>query len=86
VHDGLRDSLQRSLLDDGIETNVHYRIPLHLEPCNASAPSRASGARPWHPLYALDTLFEAAGDDRAFRRFAELTGTLNVLRLPDRVE
>jgi glycosyltransferase involved in cell wall biosynthesis len=45
-----------------------------------------TGTQAWHPLYALDTLFEAAGDDRAFRRLAELTGTLNVLRLPDQVE
>jgi dTDP-3-amino-3,4,6-trideoxy-alpha-D-glucose transaminase len=35
VHDGLRDTLQRALLEDGIETNVHYRVPIHLEPCYA---------------------------------------------------
>ncbi|HEV2641436.1 MAG TPA: DegT/DnrJ/EryC1/StrS family aminotransferase, partial [Candidatus Elarobacter sp.] len=35
VHDGLRDALQRALLDDGVETNVHYRVPIHRQPCYA---------------------------------------------------
>ncbi|HEY6234286.1 MAG TPA: DegT/DnrJ/EryC1/StrS family aminotransferase [Candidatus Elarobacter sp.] len=35
VHDGLRDALQRALLDDGVETNVHYRVPVHRQPCYA---------------------------------------------------
>jgi dTDP-4-amino-4,6-dideoxygalactose transaminase len=35
VHGGLRDALQRALLDDGIETNVHYPVPVHLQPCYA---------------------------------------------------
>lgn len=34
---GLRDDLQRALEDDGIETNVHYRIPLHLQPAYSGA-------------------------------------------------
>jgi dTDP-3-amino-3,4,6-trideoxy-alpha-D-glucose transaminase len=33
VADGLRDSMERILLEMGIETNVHYRIPVHLQPC-----------------------------------------------------
>ena len=35
VHDGLRDALQRALLEDGVETNVHYRVPVHRQPCYA---------------------------------------------------
>ena len=33
VYHGLRDELARALLDDAIETNVHYRVPVHLQPC-----------------------------------------------------
>lgn len=32
---GVRDALARALLDDGIETNVHYRTPIHLQSCYA---------------------------------------------------
>ncbi len=35
VHGGLRDAVQRALLDDGVETNVHYRVPIHRQPCYA---------------------------------------------------
>jgi dTDP-4-amino-4,6-dideoxygalactose transaminase len=35
VQDGLRDALQDALLEKGIETNVHYRVPIHLQPCYA---------------------------------------------------
>ena len=35
VHDGLRDALRRALLEDGVETNVHYRVPVHRQPCYA---------------------------------------------------
>jgi len=35
VRGGLRDALQQALGDDGIETNVHYRVPVHLQPCYA---------------------------------------------------
>jgi dTDP-3-amino-3,4,6-trideoxy-alpha-D-glucose transaminase len=35
VHDGLRDAVRRALLEDGVETNVHYRVPIHRQPCYA---------------------------------------------------
>ena len=35
VHDGRRDELQRALAADGIATNIHYRVPVHLQPCYA---------------------------------------------------
>ncbi len=35
VHDGRRDALQRALTEDGIETNVHYRVPIHRQSCYA---------------------------------------------------
>ncbi len=37
VADGLRDELGRALLEAGVETNVHYRVPIHLQPCYAGA-------------------------------------------------
>lgn len=37
VHNGQRDALQRALAQDGIETNVHYRVPIHLQSCYAGA-------------------------------------------------
>jgi dTDP-3-amino-3,4,6-trideoxy-alpha-D-glucose transaminase len=37
VNGGLRDALQAALADDGIETNVHYRLPVHLQPNYAGA-------------------------------------------------
>ena len=45
VHGGLRDALQRALADDEIETNVHYRVPVHLQACYAGLGGR-SGDRP----------------------------------------
>src|SRR5665213_103887 len=35
VRGGLRDALQHALAADGIETNVHYRTPIHLQSCYA---------------------------------------------------
>ena len=35
VADGLRDELRRRLAGDGIETNVHYPVPVHRQPCYA---------------------------------------------------
>jgi len=37
VHDGRRDELQRALAARGIGTNIHYRVPVHLQPCYADA-------------------------------------------------
>jgi dTDP-4-amino-4,6-dideoxygalactose transaminase len=37
VHDGQRDALQHALAQEGIETNVHYRVPIHLQSCYAGA-------------------------------------------------
>jgi dTDP-4-amino-4,6-dideoxygalactose transaminase len=36
-----RDAVQRALLEAGVETNVHYRLPVHLQPCFADAGWRA---------------------------------------------
>jgi dTDP-3-amino-3,4,6-trideoxy-alpha-D-glucose transaminase len=33
VPGSIRDEVQQALLEDGIETNVHYRLPIHLQPC-----------------------------------------------------
>jgi dTDP-3-amino-3,4,6-trideoxy-alpha-D-glucose transaminase len=41
VHGGIRDAVRRALLDDGVKTNVHYPVPVHLQPCYADL-----GARP----------------------------------------
>ncbi len=38
---------------------------------------------PWHALFALDTIFHGAHDERDFRRIHELAGTLNVFGLPE---
>lgn len=35
VRGGLRDALAQELAGDGIETNVHYRVPVHLQSCYA---------------------------------------------------
>ena len=37
VHDERRDDLQRALAAAGIATNIHYRVPVHLQPCYADA-------------------------------------------------
>ena len=37
VHDGRRDELQRALAANGIATNIHYSVPVHLQPCYADA-------------------------------------------------
>ena len=37
VHGGRRDAVRRALLEAGVETNVHYPIPVHLQPCYADA-------------------------------------------------
>lgn len=41
VKHGLRDPLQAALAGAGIETNVHYRVPVHLQPCYAGEGWRA---------------------------------------------
>ena len=38
---------------------------------------------PWHRLFALDTMFDAARDERDFRRLRELTGAVNVFSFPE---
>jgi glycosyltransferase involved in cell wall biosynthesis len=38
---------------------------------------------PWHRLFALDTMFDAACDERDFARLRELTGAVNVFGFPD---
>ena len=38
---------------------------------------------PWHRLFALDTMFDAARDERDLRRLRELTGNVNVFGFPD---
>jgi len=38
---------------------------------------------PWHALFALDTIFGAAREERDFRRLHELAGMLNVFSFPE---
>jgi glycosyltransferase involved in cell wall biosynthesis len=38
---------------------------------------------PWHRLFALETMFEAAREERDFARLRELTGALNVFGFPE---
>lgn len=33
VTDGQRDNMRRYLLDNGVETDIHYAVPPHLQPC-----------------------------------------------------
>ncbi|MDE7411279.1 MAG: DegT/DnrJ/EryC1/StrS family aminotransferase [Paramuribaculum sp.] len=35
VHDGLRDAFRGYLLDNGVETDVHYPVPFYRQPCYA---------------------------------------------------
>jgi glycosyltransferase involved in cell wall biosynthesis len=42
-----------------------------------------AGNSQWHFLFALDTLFEAASEDRDYRRLRELAGNLNPFRIID---
>jgi hypothetical protein len=39
------------------------------------------GTQPWHRLFALESLFEAATQPRDFRRIRELGGTLDIFGL-----
>lgn len=41
------------------------------------------GETPWHHLFALDTLYEAANDDASYRRLRELAATVNPFRIPN---
>ena len=40
------------------------------------------GETPWHLLFALDTLYEAANDDESYRRLRELAASVNPFRIP----
>jgi glycosyltransferase involved in cell wall biosynthesis len=41
------------------------------------AEAALTGRQTWHPFFALDTLFDAAADERDYRRIRELSGTVN---------
>jgi len=41
------------------------------------------GETPWHHLFALDTLYEAASDDAGYRRLRELAASVNPFRIPN---
>ncbi|HEY0614748.1 MAG TPA: DegT/DnrJ/EryC1/StrS family aminotransferase [Candidatus Elarobacter sp.] len=72
VADGLRDALERALLENGIETNVHYRLPVHLQPCyadsgwargdfpHAEARADAQLSLPLDPFHATDEIARVA--------------------------
>jgi glycosyltransferase involved in cell wall biosynthesis len=40
------------------------------------------GEKAWHPLFALDSLYGAAGDEAALQRLRELSGSVNAFRIP----
>jgi glycosyltransferase involved in cell wall biosynthesis len=41
------------------------------------------GETPWHLLFALDTLYEAANDESSYRRLRELAASVNPFRIPN---
>ncbi|MBV8368549.1 MAG: glycosyltransferase [Candidatus Eremiobacteraeota bacterium] len=41
------------------------------------------GETPWHHLFALDTLYEAASDDASYRRLRDLAASVNPFRIPN---
>ena len=73
VHGAPRDAVRRALLEAGVETNVHYAIPVHLQPCYADAgwsagdfpvaEARASQllSLPLDPFHEEDEIVRAAG-------------------------
>jgi len=87
VRDGSRDALQRALLDAGIETNVHYRVPIHLQPCYAGrgwkrgefpvSERRAATmlSLPLDPLHTDDEIDRTIGAVRAYCAPLELTSS-----------
>jgi len=54
VHDGFRDDVESALREAGIETNVHYRVPIHLQ--GAYVGRWARGAFPVSERRALELL------------------------------
>jgi dTDP-3-amino-3,4,6-trideoxy-alpha-D-glucose transaminase len=54
IRDGRRDVVKAALGEAGIETNIHYRVPVHLQPCYAGRWS--IGAFPVSERRALDQL------------------------------
>ena len=83
VHDGLRDAVQRALLDDGVETNVHYRVPIHRQPCYAGEGWRLgdfpASERRAEMLLSLP-LDPFHTDDEILRVSAAVRGALHRLR------
>lgn len=70
----LREIFARDLAEAGLDPNRPAGTWL--------AEMALRGSQAWHPLFALDTLHEAASTAADFARLRELTGTLNVFRLP----
>jgi dTDP-3-amino-3,4,6-trideoxy-alpha-D-glucose transaminase len=73
VHGAPRDAVRRALLEAGVETNVHYPIPVHLQPCYAGAGWHAGDfpvaearapqllSLPLDPFHDEDEIVRAAG-------------------------
>ena len=87
VNGGLRDTLEAALAGAGIDTNVHYRLPVHLQPCYATEgwragdfPVRETRARslislpldPFHTNEEIAQVIAAIRDALAERRDAVL--------------
>jgi dTDP-3-amino-3,4,6-trideoxy-alpha-D-glucose transaminase len=87
VHGGLRDAVQRALLDAGVETNSHYRVPVHLQPCYAGEAWRA-GDFPVSELRARELLSLPLDpfhtEDEIAHAAAALRAALNGLRAAGR--
>lgn len=75
IHHERRDDLQRFLAERGIETLIHYRLPLHQQPANRDLPAVSLPQTEWHcstvlslPLFpgmrehAVDTVCLAVRD------------------------
>ena len=54
-----RDAFREFLLENGVETDVHYPVPVHLQPCYASLPH---GALPISEKLALESVSLPIGD------------------------
>jgi hypothetical protein len=70
----LREIFAEEIAQHGIDTSGPSGIWL--------AEIALLGVQAWHPLFALDTLFDAARNDVDFRRLRDVTGSLNAFGFP----